>query len=1558
MKTSKTRIRWFCLTSLGALIQLVLSVGSHAATFTVTTTADSGSGSLRQAITNANFNLGADTIAFNIPGTGPHTIQPLSALPTITDPVIVDGYTQSGASPNTMVEGDNTVLKIVLDGSLAGDDLAGGPPVYGLEIVCGSTTVRGLVVANFADSGIFLRNNGGNAIQGNIIGTDGSGSIAQGNGLRSPPLGSFSWGGDAAVKLVLSSDNLIGGTSPAARNLISGNLLGIRIDPGDRNRIQGNLIGTDASGTRAVPNLQAGIAIFGTQDGYESIGNVIGGGAPGAGNLISGNRKPDPVNWWDGGYGIWVQDRGGAVIQGNKIGTDVTGKLPLGNQHGAVVTEYDLAVGALGALVGGTGPGEGNLISGNEHTGLMLGGTARKVVQSNLIGTDVGGSQPLGNGDDGILLAFAADCLIGGTISEARNVISCNGNSGVNMVGDGADHNAVQGNFIGTDITGTRGLFGQPQGIMIQGRANNLIGGLPLGARNVISGNGVGVWISGSDNKVQGNFIGTDVSGRVALGNGAGVYLGIAAGTSIGGVEPGAGNLISGNNLPSGYAGGLYLNGAGVTGTRVQGNLIGTDITGTLPLANTVGMTIDNSSDNAIGGSEPATANRIAHSLYYGIWVTGDAAVRNSIRGNSIFDNGLSDPSSFSLLGLDLSSSGLGVTPNDVGDADTGPNNLQNFPTITSASTSPGNVQIQGMLNSTPNTTFTLDFYANHVAHASGYGEGETYLGAATVTTDPSGNASFNVTLPLPPAAGQIITATATDPAGNTSEFSQTLRSFPADACGYDLQVTVGYEFGGCSSSGQPGYCANPDAGFVIIKNNGPAPFVGELRLDGVSGFGSYGHQEIHDTTGVGYVLAPGASFRLEAGDESSNYGGWNKVCNGPDNGLLLSIIGKSAGLDINYRVFDKDIHSGVFRDIHASPSQETGTPLLSDSHILQGGDPSGGDTGDTFEVAQAHAIFHIQAACSDPCTLICPGNITVCDDKGQCGAVVTFVSPSLSGGCQGVTISCSPASGSFFPVGSTSVNCTATDGSGNVVTSCSFTVTVTETDPPPVACPKDITVGNDPGQCGAIVNYRNVQSQSDDFNDGNDDGWTRLSPGTVPAVFTFPNGGYRFQTTTPSGNANEPGRVESLREDVTYSDFYLSVDLVDWKEDTRQLFGLLARISTPGHYTTRGYAFYYDRGNARGSGVTPTSGFVVLSRVFNEGGSGVSSAGIHLDPAKDYRFVFIGKGPHLEGRIYELPNICTPVLTITGTDATYTSGYSGLVVYDNSGGLGVTDVTFDNYFASEVEPLSDCANCSPASGSFFPVGTTTVTCTEANGCGTIVHQCTFTVTVRDNTPPVITTCLPAVSVPFGGVPAAATTVTEFQSQGGAVSDNCGLAPAMTSSDSVAGLCPTIVTRTYTVKDTSGNPATCQQTITVNNLFAGDGIVWHQPLARNGASEDTDPSAGGTLKYRFKLGSTIPIQIHAQGCSADVTANANVIGKVVVFGDSNCDGVADGNALAIDYNGVGEAGGIMDKIDGHLKFNLDTKKLPQTTKCYLLQVTVTDTSTGESRSEMIPVQAK
>jgi hypothetical protein len=282
--------------------------------------------------------------------------------------------------------------------------------------------------------------------------------------------------------------------------------------------------------------------------------------------------------------------------------------------------------------------------------------------------------------------------------------------------------------------------------------------------------------------------------------------------------------------------------------------------------------------------------------------------------------------------------------------------------------------------------------------------------------------------------------------------------------CGYDLKVEVGYEEGGCSSSGL--YCANPDSGFVLISNVGPSPFVGELRLDGVSGVGSFGHEEVHDTSGPGFVLSPGSSFRLEAGDEASNYGGWNKTVCGPDNGFLLSISGTAGGLDVGFSVYDKDIHSGNFFNTGV------GGLVAIDNYILQGGGPNGEDTGDPYEEGQAHAIFHVQGTCCDRCTLTCPPDVKVCNDPGKCSAVVNYAGPNLSGGCSDVTITCDAPSGSEFPVGTTTVHCRANRPDGTLIAECSFNVTVTDNEAPTIACPDTITQCNDRGQCGAVVKF------------------------------------------------------------------------------------------------------------------------------------------------------------------------------------------------------------------------------------------------------------------------------------------------------------------------------------------------------------------------------------------------------------------------------------------------------------------------------------------------------
>ena len=428
-----------------------------------------------------------------------------------------------------------------------------------------------------------------------------------------------------------------------------------------------------------------------------------------------------------------------------------------------------------GGLMGFSGPFGGGLnipssgnhihslvINGVNNTGISItgAGATGNLVTGCFLGTNASGTSAVPNGSGMVITQGASNNMIGGTSPPARNLISGNTGNGIIIQQFGTNNNIVQGNFIGTDVTGTIALSNAFSGILIGGTANgNLVGGTGPGARNLISGNGGnGLSVIDPDstgNQVQGNFIGTDVTGNVALANaGAGVNFRGAPNNIIGGTSSGAGNLISGNGGSA-----IVINNSSATGNLVQGNMIGTDSSGNAGLGNANGIEIRDSSNNTVGGTIQGAGNIIAFNRGAGIMVV--SATGNGIRQNSIFSNGG--------LGIDLDQNG--VTPNDPCDGDTGANNLQNFPVLNSLS---GGTTIAGTLNSTPNTTFTIEFFSNAVGDPSGFGEGQTFIGSTTVTTDGTCNASFTFTGSVP-SGQQVITATATDPGGNTSEFSRAL---------------------------------------------------------------------------------------------------------------------------------------------------------------------------------------------------------------------------------------------------------------------------------------------------------------------------------------------------------------------------------------------------------------------------------------------------------------------------------------------------------------------------------------------------------------------------------------------------------------------------------------------------------------------------------------------------------------------------------------------------------------------------------------------------------------
>lgn len=651
----------------------VLEDRSVPATITVTTAIDdispnNGSVSLREAILaiNAGNDLGdaniaaqspgafgtSDTINFNIAGSGVHTINVGAdasalgvALPRITNSVFIDGYSQAGSSQNTLAVGDNAVLLIELNG--------GGIRDHGLQLTGGASTVQGLVINRFGANGIAISTGGNNVIRGNFIGTNATGTAALGNG--------FGFSGGTAISIGSSSANVLGGTSPADRNVISGNhsaIFIISLTPVSGNVIQGNYIGTDATGTMNLGN--------GGSIGVSATNTLIGGTTPGARNIIVGRTEGTGL----AGTGISIDGSRaiGSIIQGNFIGTDVTGTKALGNFLHGIDLSGDVGTKA-NILIGGTTPGAGNVISGNNMNGIRFQGSANNYT--------------------------------------------------------------VQGNFIGTDVTGTKVLVGSSfAGIsFFAGARDNLIGGTTPGAGNVISGNHVGIIVGDAEVQrmtIQGNFIGTQADGISPLGNvthGVVVTAGSFDNT-IGGTVPGAGNVIA-------FNGGV----------------------------------------GALIGRRPE---------FIGIYAAGSG---NAVLGNSIFSNGK--------LGIDLGPE-EGRTINDPGDGDTGPSNLQNHPRLISVINTPAGLAIHGTLNSTPNTTFRVEFFSNDVVDPTGFGEGRHYLDFVNVTTDANGIATFSVTLSASASPGQFVTATATDPGNNTSEFSAARAVSPPSASSAFFAVGTG----------------------------------------------------------------------------------------------------------------------------------------------------------------------------------------------------------------------------------------------------------------------------------------------------------------------------------------------------------------------------------------------------------------------------------------------------------------------------------------------------------------------------------------------------------------------------------------------------------------------------------------------------------------------------------------------------------------------------------------------------------------------------------------------
>jgi hypothetical protein len=364
----------------------------------------------------------------------------------------------------------------------------------------------------------------------------------------------------------------------------------------------------------------------------------------------------------------------------------------------------------------------------------------------------------------------------GGAGSTIRGLV-LNGAFDYTVTVDFSADNVVAGCFIGTNAAGTAVVPGA-RGVYANGSPDFRLGGPAPADRNLIAGHSqfnVSIQNGTFDAIVQGNLIGTDVTGEALIGGPTGVGIALGANTPVAAVR---GNVIGGAlhgiqvGSPSGPG----------HGATIEGNWIGADVTGTVNLGNDANGIIVQGQQVAVGGVGAGEGNVIAFNAGAGVYLdyNNTAIFSNPIRGNSIYGNGTANGAgSLSTLGIDLGNqTGSGLTLNDDGDADVGPNLNQNFPLIASAVSAGGDTTIDGSLNSTAGTTLTLDFYSNSacLGRPQGFIQGRTYIGSAQVTTNGSGDSAIHVVLDgvtLEP--GDVVTATATDPDGNTSEFAQRI---------------------------------------------------------------------------------------------------------------------------------------------------------------------------------------------------------------------------------------------------------------------------------------------------------------------------------------------------------------------------------------------------------------------------------------------------------------------------------------------------------------------------------------------------------------------------------------------------------------------------------------------------------------------------------------------------------------------------------------------------------------------------------------------------------------
>jgi hypothetical protein len=609
-------------------------------TFEVTSVDDSGPGTLRAAIEAANATPGLDQITFNIAGTGAHRIEPTTLLPLVTDPLEIDGFTQPGSRPNQSELAFDAVLGIEIAGprlGVAGALLRLGPGSSG-------STIRGLNLTDHISDGIQVFSEF-NRIEGCRI-----------------------WGNWIGIAFSDGRGNVVGGTDPAARNLISANRMhGITLQ-GHDGRVQGNLIGLDATGTQAAPNRMYGIEMV-----FGASGNLIGGSEPGARNVISGNGfNPDFPTGTNAGIEI---DRAGIgnTVLGNYLGTDVTGTAPVGN-NGPAIRARDTP----DLTIGGPGSGEGNLISG-QFDAISIASSDAFVIQGNRIGTDVTGTQILG---------------AGGRI----------------WVSSGS-----------------------------QGPNSGLIGGRP-GAGNVIrTSRGPGILVL-NDSQIGATIVVNIIANWIDTTGSTPVLIDSDVVATISPATPG--DVQTWDGVPAPQTPLLSTAERVADGTAVSGTFVG--IPGQTYTIDVYGVAFDSTESGLLGS----------------------IAVTPGDEGTANFSSVLPQTAR---PGTDAwaMATGFGGTSATSNSVDVVDRVAPEAPVILEAGRVSGGTQIRGTLAGVPGRTYSVAFYGMPVQSNSA--AAASLLGTATVVPGSNGQSEFDLVIATPAQIGTALWAVATDPDGITS---------------------------------------------------------------------------------------------------------------------------------------------------------------------------------------------------------------------------------------------------------------------------------------------------------------------------------------------------------------------------------------------------------------------------------------------------------------------------------------------------------------------------------------------------------------------------------------------------------------------------------------------------------------------------------------------------------------------------------------------------------------------------------------------------------------------